>query len=343
MSTAALPRQDALARLHHRYPVSVAEESDREDILRLYESVWSSPVSRQRFRARFDNTYEGNPAGAGIQSIILCRRGATLVGFMGLLRCEIWCRNRLTPAAFGVDLCVLPAYHGMGIGTLLQSHLSRQPIIPMDGNSNEAAARVAVSLGARAVDSCDLWRRWSRPGDLWRAEPSGELTIRSDAPIDERFDALWEQAMDAQTMISVRNRSILSWRYERNPLRRFCMHTIESRGRLLGYVVTTFRPAGRWAQSAVLVDYLVAPEGMAHLEVFLGQVLARLARRGAVYVDLLVSHARYRAGFAAAGFTAKERGRPFWVYENDVTRGDPRYWDGCAWHLTFGDADYFLT
>lgn len=338
-----LLQDGVLARLLRQYPISFAEEPDMPAVHQVYDAVWPDPVSRQRFRKRFRNTYYDSPCGNGAKSIVICRRGAQIIGFMGLLDCQLWTRDRLIPAVYGVDLCILPGYRGMGIGYLLQASLGHLGRLPLDGNANAAAAQLAARAGAKPIEHCTVWRRWMRPSDYWRTWKSADTTVTAQATVDQGFDRLWERARGAYTFVGLRDRATVSWRYERNPLHRFRIHTLRRGETLLGYIVTMTRQAGRVARSGVLVDFLFAQDAGELVEPFLAQVLASLTRRGALFVDALFSHTGMQSLFTRLGFAPQERTPPFMVYENLMTRDDKSFWDGRQWHLTFGDADYFLT
>jgi hypothetical protein len=247
-------------------------------------------------------------------------------------------RSRTVPAGFCVDLAVDERHRAAGVAQLLQRGLNARRDFVLEGNLNEGAKAVAVSMGARDIRGCTVLRRWSRPGDLfWWGR-----AVREVAAFDDGFDRLWARARKDYPRITRRDRAVLAWHYQKSPQRRFRIHVADQGGELAGYVVTTTLPFVGPLRRGVVVDLLFSPF-LAELAVStVGAALSGLVRRGAVCVDAVATNPDLRRAMEAGGFRATRHSPGFMLYDTPFTHGRDELWEAESWYLTFGDSDFFL-
>ena len=335
--------QRIVAKLARRYAVDVAQEADTAQIFQVYNAVRPDPRLQQRFQRRFHHKYLENPYAKGLESILVCRDGNRLIGLAGMMDFDLWYHDRLIPATFSIDLAVLPAYQGVGVGYLLLKRTCERQVIVMDGHLNEAAQRLAERMGGREIAPCTVLRRWSHPTDLFSTWKDRAFNIEENAKIDARFDQLWDTARAAYEVIGVRDQAALAWKFKTYPLRRFVVYTLCHGQQLVAYVVTTMERLQGVARKGILVDYLCAAISPAMQATFLSFVLGRLARQGALCVDVIATHHKMFDLFTSLGFVSKGHNPHFMVYTNTMTEGKIDLWQARTWYLTFGDSDFYLT
>jgi len=240
------------------------------------------------------------------------------------------------PAAWPVDLAVLPDCRQLGPGPLLVRHATRRDAVVLDGNFNKEAGTLAERLGAKEFASAELLRRWLRPGDFMRRFRDGPYETGRAAGAED-FDALWEAAREAYPVAAVRNGDVMRWRYLEHPDRRFTVHTLLRGGELAGYAVTMLVPY-RWpARRGILVDLLFADVPEESQRRFLAGVQGQLARRGALCMDALASGSASLALLRRLGYGPRGRAA-FLRYPRD----HDEFEGATDWHLTYGDADFYL-
>lgn len=335
--------QRIVAKLARRYAVDAAREADISQIFQVYNAVRPTSDLQQRFQQRFRHKYLEHPHAKGLASVLVCRDGERLIGFAGMMDFDLWYHDRLIPATFSIDLAVLPAYQGVGIGYLLLKRTCERQVIVMDGHMNDAAQRLAERMGGREIAPCTVLRRWSRPSDVFHGWSDPTCTIEENATIDRRFDHLWAAAREIYEVIGARDQATLAWKFKTYPLRPFTVYTLCHGQQLVAYVVTTMERLLGVARKGILVDYLFAGVSPALQATFLSFVLGRLARKGALCVDVIATHHTMLDVLTRLGFVSKGHHPHFMVYTNTMAEGKIDLWQARTWHLTFGDSDFYLT
>jgi GNAT superfamily N-acetyltransferase len=336
-------RPGILAKIEKRFTVDVAKESDIDQIQIVFAEAWPDPMVQARFRQRFRHCYFANPFSQGMESIIVCRDGERIVGFTGMMNFELWYHNQALPATHAIDLAVLPAYQGLGIGCLLLNSVCERNVIAMEGNLNQAAQKLAERMGGREVSSCSALRRWVHLRDVLPQWEDSAFVVEENAVIDERFDKLWVTARESYPVIGIRDQATLKWRYATHPLREFAIYTLRSGQDLVAYVATTTERTKGNARKGILVDYLFAPLPDETISKFISFILGCLARKGVVCVDTFATYRKTVDLFQGLGFARKKLTPKFFVYANAMAEGKADLWIGQNCHLTFGDSDFFFT
>lgn len=332
-----------LGKIEKRFTVDVAKESDIDRIQKVFAEAWPDTTIQARFQQRFRHCYMENPFSQGMESIFVCRDDDRIVGFTGMMNFELWYHNQALPATYAIDLAVVPAYQGLGIGYLLTKSLCERNVIAMEGNLNQAAQRLAERMGGREIASCSVLRRWVHLRDVLPRWEDSAFVVEENAVIDERFDKLWVTARESYPVIGVRDQAILKWRYQTHPLREFAIYALRSGKDLLAYVATTTEHTKGKARKGILVDYLFAPLPNETISKFISFVLGGLARKGVVCVDTFAAYRKTVDIFQGLGFARKKLTPKILVYPNAMAEGKPDLWIGQNCHLTFGDSDFFFT
>jgi hypothetical protein len=334
-------RLDAvLARVSARYRLARAREEDLDEVVALFRETWADPREPEELKRRFRYRYRENPNGGAGDGLWTCRsREGALVGFAGMIDTVVRDGARPVAAAYCADAVVAPAHRGLGVPHLLQREMNRRRDLVLEGNLNADARRLAEQCGARNVGACSVLRRWTLPSDLrWGGRRALHLTA-----VDGRFDRLWEETRDAYRIAALRDAATLSWRFERNPARRFEIHVAAEGDAIRAYAVTSLGRFRGPLRRGVLVDFLFAPgTPSAWMRDFFREVLGRLARRGALVTDALATHPPERSALEGLGFRSKGHDPGYMVYETPATAGSPHLWSSDAWHFTLADSDLHL-
>ena len=111
-------------------------------------------------------------------------------------------------------------------------------------------------------------RLCSSPGKAEKRRTEG-ITLEEVTQLDEKFDRFWEKASTSYPILGVRDRTFLSWRYLKNPVRTYTLYRALEHGEMVGYLILRKVDLLQF-NSAVIVDLLALND----------QALRALVRRG---------------------------------------------------------------
>jgi hypothetical protein len=163
--------------------------------------------------------------------------------------------------------------------------------------------------------------------------------------VDERFDRFWDLAKGHFTILGVRDRAYLQWRYFQRPDARFILLSAEDNEGMKAWVVLNVTQLPDGSRIGYLVDFLYVDEPV------MGQLLLRglfeLSRLGADYAIAVAAPGS--AGdrlVRAAGFREREGFDPVRMSIRWYTMQDKQsqsiVLNPVNWHLCHGDLDLVL-
>jgi len=348
-------------------------DGDDRQINDLFNRIFETDRSLQQWRWKF----QADPASLARPNYIVLgeAEGKIVSQYAGVAR-DLWMRGELRKAVQIVDNVIDPEFRG---GRQLQKqmfafygkHVLAQGNEFIFGCPNSIAYRVGKRLlGYDDVFSAPrLFRRLSLRLTLRRHLPAplnavadalgrlsasavrlvlragGRSRYRIAETIDERFDRLWDLAKERFTLLGVRDRKYLQWRYFRRPDARFRLLSAEGDDGLEAWVVLNVTQKVDGSRVGYVMDFLyLDPEVMQQL---LRRGLDELSRMGADYAEAVAAPGS--AGetlLREVGFGAREGLEPvrmvivWYAMKDEPSQSvvlNPR-----SWHLCHGDLDLEL-
>jgi len=315
---------------------------DEDGLLRLLiaafgrwpaREVTASPAEHLHWKLRSSE--------AAFQAHVVAEAGGQIVGCRLFRIFDVHTGGRPLRACWGFDVAVLPDFRGQGVMTRLRdfglAQLRRSVDLQFGGNTKVPAMR---RLNAQLelypfANRLDLLER--RAGAASRAGADAPWTIGAPAQLDERIDALWEEARRPFDFITTRDRSVLNWRYCDVRGGSFQVRTAEQEGSVLAYVAWK-----REHDKGYVADLLALPDRLDALGSLVAEAVRHCDRAGLPVVRCwLPSHHPYREVLLRQGFAprrpyTRQRWGPLRAPVSELGMlADPQ----AAFHFTMGDTD----
>jgi len=161
-----------------------------------------------------------------------------------------------------------------------------------------------------------------------------EIETEGMGSLDNQFDHFWRKALSRYSIIGVRDRNYLTWRYLQHPTRTYTIYRAKQNGEMRGYIVLRKVELLHF-NSAVIVDLLALDE----------VALTALVKKGIQYsrqegTDLLAfmvpQDHPYNKVLRKSGFLPSPKTFQFMVYFHSKTEifNSPE-----KWYVTWGDTD----
>jgi GNAT superfamily N-acetyltransferase len=179
---------------------------------------------------------------------------------------------------------------------------------------------------ARGVYSI-LWGRERRRGDQ-------EIQLEEVTQLDEKFDRFWEKASASYSILGVRDRAFLSWRYFKHPVRTYTLFRALENGEMVGYLILRKVDLLHF-NSTVIVDVLAL--GEKSLIPLIEKGIGQSRSWGTDLVGCMIprKHPYYRQ-LRALGFIPSPKTFLFMVYRHEKEKVPlaPE-----SWYVNWGDTD----
>lgn len=302
---------------------------DRPTIIDFWQRHLGDPAHRA---AKFDWFYAGNPFGQAM--IQLLHHDGTLIGCCGVAPRRMLWQGREIRAGLLADMAVDPGHRTLGPALLLQEALidAANPYFDLlYGFPNHRSLPVVARLGYAALGETTRYSRVLRSTPYlkrrmppWLAASAGVLldatfTLRDTwrrprhaariatnwaTATDARADVLWHTSNKATGLVTVRDSTLLRWRFDGCPLAdtRYLLASEATNGRLLAWF------ACQATGSVVRVCDWWSANGVAGIEPVLAFALVHACRQGG-YTSISLECATsvdHLDGLKAAGFAARE-------------------------------------
>lgn len=314
----------------HGVPIRRWQPGDAAALDALYGDVFGAEardafVRRRRWQY-LDNPWVAQPA------LFVAAAGDRLVGQTGGLPVPLRLEGAPVAAAWGADTMVHPAWRRRGIAAALVEAWADAGDHALGLGLGPAPAQHAllVGRGYRVVGAVTgLAGAIDGP-----AGPQGVEVAGLDLA-DPAIDALWERVAPAYGALVARDGAWLRWRYAAAPWPRYAVFGARRDGALVGWSAMRLTP--RMGSTALLVDWLCAPDDGEVLDALVAHLRAWGRARGAAAVFAFASEARAVARLIAAGLRAlPEFATPLLVGGSQAAMASASIE---RWHLTLGDSD----
>ncbi len=167
-----------------------------------------------------------------------------------------------------------------------------------------------------------------------RREKDPGIQLEEVTRLDEKFDRFWENASRIHSILGVRDRAFLTWRYFRNPFRNYTVYRAMDHGEMAGYLILRKVDLLNF-NSAIIVDLLALNEKS--LISLVAKGIEGSAERGADLVGCMIprKHSYYRL-LRTLGFVPSLKTFLFMVYRlaKEKVPLAPE-----AWYVNWGDTD----
>jgi hypothetical protein len=121
-----------------------------------------------------------------------------------------------------------------------------------------------------------------------RIRTGNNISIMEVSEFDSRFDALWQAVAPDYPGIMVRDKTFLSWRFDRCPARHYTRYVAERNGKIAGYIVTREQRL-EGCRRGLIVDFLVRRDDKAALDSLTRRAMQDFAARGIAAVTCPIS------------------------------------------------------
>ncbi len=167
-----------------------------------------------------------------------------------------------------------------------------------------------------------------------KEEMNRGIKIEEITGLDEGFDRFWEKASTAHSVLGVRDRAFLNWRYFRNPVRTYTIYRAMDNGEMVGYLILRKVDLLRF-NSAVIVDLLAVNEKS--IIPLVARGIERSAEMGADLVGCMIPRRHpYYEQLRTIGFIPSLKTFLFMVYR---LAGEEIPLAPEAWYVNWGDTD----
>lgn len=322
--------------------------SDADRLIRQ----WNWKYETNRFNAEAD------------PHILLLKDGERLAGMYGRLFYRVAIDGQQYWAHHGCDLALHPAYRGRGLTTRLTDHDKVESEIHFSWQ-NEAsyrafqrdrtagvpftplvrpldlshALRTLLGNGRSVRAIASVMRGMAARRLMSRRHVSSDLAVTRIDSFDERFDRLWQRVCRDYSVIVIRDRGYLEWRFKQRPDASYTILAATRGAELIGYMVTrqVERAGERWGY---LVDFLVQDRNRFVFGVLVEEAVEALRRAGVVAVGCrfavpLFRRVLYRHRFVPLAWGPKGYIRARARLPDPATR----QFGAGDWFLTMGDGD----
>ncbi len=341
-----------------RRAIEPASAADRDELLefrrRMYgaQSAYADPAW---VRWMYDE--------ARANSLWLWRHGGRVEGQQGAIRTELRVGGEPLTLAWALDLMVSPEHRKRGVGAVLPALVAERAQVVAGTEVSAAAQQALLRAGWTDLGTLRQWVRPVRPRPLLTERvgalaarvvsvPAG-IALRAYGELhaalhrsvrlvpltdfDSRADDVWARCAAAWPVITLRDRSWLTWRWDACPRRDgLAAFWLERSGQMVGWVVTRTR-AHRGNQAAFVVDFLCLPE---ELPALFALVVAELGRRPITAVYCLARAPGLDRALTLSGFLPRDSGLATMV---NASNAPPplraRLEDPAQWFLTAADSD----
>src|SRR5581483_10186127 len=245
-----------------QYPVERYTRANRDEVLTFLQRVYS-PTTSQLLTAHWDWNYDSNPMNREDEPyILLMRDGKTLIGMIGAIPLRVSIQGKEFPLTHSCDLGVDRAYRGRRLSERLLEHYMNANSLSFGWVNSISHRRVrnlqrttsfqltplvkvlnhrVLVLGLLQSRSRSLFNRLllSRPvaNQSIAPCPSPQVQIKQMYEFNERFDDFWQRVRDEYSVILVRDRQCLNWRYVSRPDAKYILFSAAHGPRLVGYLV----------------------------------------------------------------------------------------------------------
>jgi len=169
---------------------------------------------------------------------------------------------------------------------------------------------------------------------LKRRKEIGGVEIEKVGLLDEQFDGFWQKALSLYSVMGIRDRNYLTWRYLQHPTRKYTIYRAKKSGEMKGYIVLRKVELLNF-NSAVIVDLLALDE--VTLVALVEKGIQHSRQEGVDLLGFMVPkvHPYYKI-LRGIGFLPSFKTFLFMIYPHS---GREIFLSPEKWYVNWGDAD----
>lgn len=294
----------------------------------------------------------------------IAKDGDRVVGQVAGIPMELNVNGAARRAIWIVDLVVLEAYRGRGLGKqlMLAGRNYGPPVCAL--GFNESSGPILLALNWTPLGPISRHQKLLFPGNTLKqvssfaplrglvnlsyaivrrgasnSLPSNQFEVSEISEFDESFDDLWQRARNQWKCSVTRSSRFLEWQFKLQPGKKFVILGLRDGARLAGYVVLFFRKPehSNLIAKAAIADIVYDANYGSELIAALLQAALREAisqRAGAVVTD--IQDPRLEEYLRKLGFWSVTPRASFMVYD---PRTEPAMYEMSNWFLTRADSD----
>jgi hypothetical protein len=203
--------------MSEKLSIRQAEPSDLENVRRFISEVYG-PIGKYKAHERFTWLIERNPFRTGSRPPIwLALQGDEIIGQTCGMRAEVRIDSKISPATWGVDAIVRPAFRGFGIGHLLYQVRLESTDLNLSIWTSPASEHVNRKIGARMIGSLASYEApvTRLSSSIVQAPVPG--TIEEIRSFGSEVDEFWEGLESDYPVAIHRSSRYLNWKYFEQP------------------------------------------------------------------------------------------------------------------------------
>ena len=223
----------------HKWQASNLQEGDVPDVLKLFQQVFKTEMSREHWDWKYAN-------GGGVGTVVRNEDGE-IAAFYGGIERRILDRGTPSKTLQCCDTMVAATQRGtltkrgpyfLSATTFLDSYIGyNRPYLFGFGFPNKRVMRLGEHLGVQADIGSVIQVEWSSSNSDGLV---GELLNENSSAHWEQIDQLWQSMAKGMQhkIVTKRDQSYIRYRYLENPTRIYTLEFVKQHGEIAGLVVS---------------------------------------------------------------------------------------------------------
>ncbi|GEM_PF-2156013 len=298
-------------------------------------------------------------------AVWVCSIEGKMAGHLGTLPVEVKVGSKKVHAAWAVDFFTAPEFRGKGIGKSLTEESAKAFDLFLSVGNTDMSFGLFKKLGWKPLGDVPYYVKfwsWEAPlrkrirnqaatafllaifngasgiyNALMHPKKSAEIRTERIETFDQEADELWAEVESFYTVVVIRSRAYLSWKYEKQPGMNYIKFRALRGRQLCGYIVVRAVKTGENPAEGLIADLIVRPNDTEAAHALLDAGLDYLRKEGCQLARCYATDKRIRKILAAAGFIKRQPVMRFMAYQKggDLDAADQQD----NWFIMAGDSD----
>jgi GNAT superfamily N-acetyltransferase len=165
------------------------------------------------------------------------------------------------------------------------------------------------------------------------------VEIRTIESFDDRIDDFWKKVSRNYTMIVIRDKKYLNWRYFEKPNVKYTVLLAEKNERILGYIVLRSRNEKK-LRLGYIVDLFASSDKKVIIQALVLKAIKHFREQNVdIIICMMLKNSPFYRILRYNGFISV-RSNKFIARVNSSERSETSFKDQTKWYITMGDSDH---